>query len=303
MKTTIAILIAVLSPLALAQDTTNKQILEQLQVLNGRIEALEKKIDQRPTPSTIAFQDPDKKIFGMFLTRGPKGNRVSKVFADSPADKAGVRTGDLILEVDGENVTGLSSIELQSRFEKKDSYQFTLQPRHGDTKKLEILKKRQGDFSVEGGGFRLVDGGRSIAELEIGDIAPDLTALTQDGKSVRLQELQDKVVLLNFTATWCQPCKSELPILIGLYNDYKQRGFEIISVFLDTSSSDVAKYVKDNSIPWPVLAGDRGWDTTIAREYGVSSVPANPLIVNGRIAEDTVRGHAAEEILKRYIKK
>ncbi len=300
MKTCILALIALVPFSVYAEKPIDQPIREQLQKLNERIEAIEKKLDYQPT-TTNARKDPERKVFGMTLIRGPKGNRVSSIIIDSPADKAGVRPGDLIVKVDEENVTALSSSELLRKLESKDVFSFTLLPKKGDEKKVEMEKKRQGDFSTETGGYRQVGGRSSLLELEIGDFAPDFSATSQDGKQISLHEFKDKVVLINFTATWSQLCKKEYPELLRFYKENKDKGFEIVSVFLDNNTSDVERYAKDNQIPWPVFAGNKGWDNEIARQYGISGIPTNPLVVDGKIVEDNVREPYIDLMLKKYL--
>src|SRR5215510_3392422 len=76
-----------------------------------------------------------------------------------------------------------------------------------------------------------------------------------NGKDVALSAFKGNVILLDFWATWCPPCKKEIPGFIGLYNKYKQRGFVALGVSVDDSPSDVKKFVKQFKMNYPVLIG------------------------------------------------
>jgi peroxiredoxin len=284
------------------QTTTEKLILEEMQQLNQRMERIEKKLEEKPS-LTSSYSDPEKKVFGMHLTRGPKGNRVTSVIQGSPADKSGVRPGDLVTLLDGKNVTSLSSQELLRELDKKDMFTLVLEPKTGEKREVKITKARQGDLVNERGGFALVGGDLPLSEAAVGQPAPEITAKDSIGNEIRLSSLKGKVVLVNFTATWCGPCKEELPDLVKLYNECHDKGLEIISVFLDSDRLAVERHVKDHRILWPYAFDGKGWDNDAAREWGISAVPTNPIIdKRGVIAEDNVRGVSIQRAVEKYLK-
>ena len=101
--------------------------------------------------------------------------------------------------------------------------------------------------------------------------APDFTLESLDGKSVRLSDLRGKAVLLNFWATWCSPCKIEMPWFIELQNQYGAQGLQIVGVAMDDSSkADIAKFAKHMGVNYPVLLGKEA----VGDAYG--GVPALP---------------------------
>jgi len=101
--------------------------------------------------------------------------------------------------------------------------------------------------------------------------APDFTLESLDGKSMRLSDLRGKAVLLNFWATWCGPCKIEMPWFIELQNRYGSQGLQIVGVAMDDSSKDdIAKFAKEMGVNYPVLIGKE----SVGDEYG--GVPALP---------------------------
>jgi cytochrome c biogenesis protein CcmG/thiol:disulfide interchange protein DsbE len=101
--------------------------------------------------------------------------------------------------------------------------------------------------------------------------APDFTLQSLEGKSMRLSDLRGKAVLLNFWATWCSPCKIEMPWFIELQNQYGAQGLQIVGVAMDESSKeDIAKFAKDMGVNYPVLLGKE----EVGEAYG--GVPALP---------------------------
>jgi cytochrome c biogenesis protein CcmG/thiol:disulfide interchange protein DsbE len=90
-----------------------------------------------------------------------------------------------------------------------------------------------------------------------GQLAPDFTLKDIDGKTVRLSDYRGKAVVLNFWATWCPPCKVEMPWLVDLENKYRSQGLQVIGVALDEAGKDeIAKFARQMNLNYPVLIGD-----------------------------------------------
>ena len=105
--------------------------------------------------------------------------------------------------------------------------------------------------------------------------APDFLLETLDGGTLRLSDLQGKAVLVNFWATWCQPCRSEVPHLVAAYNRYRQEGLEIVAVNLQEDEDTVARFVQEFGMQFPVVI-DRGGE--VADKYRVVGVPTSYFI-------------------------
>jgi len=114
-------------------------------------------------------------------------------------------------------------------------------------------------------------------------VAPDFTLKDADGRAVKLSDYRGKVVLLNFWATWCGPCKVEIPWFIEFENQYKDQGFAVLGVALDEEGWDVVRpYIAEKKVNYRVLLGD---DATAQMYGGVESLPTTFLLDrNGRIA-------------------
>ena len=133
--------------------------------------------------------------------------------------------------------------------------------------------------------------------------APDFTLQSLDGSSMRLSDLRGKAVLLNFWATWCSPCKIEMPWFIELQKQYGAQGLQIVGVAMDDSSKeDIAKFAKDMGVNYPVLLGKE----EVGEAYG--GVPALPETFfigrDGKIVDKIIglKGKAEiEESIKRAL--
>ncbi len=113
--------------------------------------------------------------------------------------------------------------------------------------------------------------------------APDFVLKDMSGRTVSLTALKGKVVLLNFFATWCPPCRAEMPSFNKLYRTLKQRGLEIVAISSDRSINDIKDFLEKNKVDFPVLFDtDRG----ATKQYRVFSMPTTFLInKNGVIVE------------------
>jgi len=124
--------------------------------------------------------------------------------------------------------------------------------------------------------------------------APDFNLKTLDGKSLQLSALKGKVVLLDFWATWCPPCREEIPHFKELYDQYRGKGLEIIGVALDDGGEkDVAPFARKNQINYPLSV--TGAQELGQRYGGIRGIPTTFLIdKQGRIAKKYIGGQSKE---------
>jgi thiol-disulfide isomerase/thioredoxin len=102
-----------------------------------------------------------------------------------------------------------------------------------------------------------------------GTIAPDFSLVTLDGKATSLVDFRGKAVLLNFWATWCEPCKIEMPWLIELQKQYGPQGLQVLGIALDDADTkDIAKFAQDMHVDYPILVGKDDERESIANAYG-----------------------------------
>jgi len=97
----------------------------------------------------------------------------------------------------------------------------------------------------------------------------DFSLEQMGGGKITLSEQKGKVVLVDFWATWCGPCKSAIPYIINIYNTYKDQGLIVLGISLDQERSALDKFIKDQPIPYPILYGD----AQVARAYDVQGIP------------------------------
>jgi thiol-disulfide isomerase/thioredoxin len=97
----------------------------------------------------------------------------------------------------------------------------------------------------------------------------DFSLYSIDGKEYTLSEFKGQVVIIDFWATWCPPCRNSIPAFIRLYNKYHERGFTILGIGLDNDEQALRDFSKQMNIPYPVLIGDN----EIAKAYQVSGIP------------------------------
>ncbi|MHA4895288.1 redoxin domain-containing protein [Pedobacter sp. PWIIR3] len=140
-------------------------------------------------------------------------------------------------------------------------------------------------FNAMSEGLRLSYEGQSLYKMlsantitATGAVAPNFTQKDVDGKSVSLSDYKGKYVLVEFWASWCSPCRAEGPNLLKQYAAYKDKGFEILGVSVDSDRAKWLEAIKKDGYTWTQVSDLKGWETDVRKVYGISGVPANFLI-------------------------
>ena len=149
-----------------------------------------------------------------------------------------------------------------------------------------------------------------VLGTEIGNLAPEIVEKSHNGKQIKLSDTKGKLVLIDFWATWCGPCRRENPAIVAAYNKYKNkrfvngRGFVVFNVSLDRDDAAWKKGIETDKLDWPYHVSDlKGWYSKHAAIYGVRQIPSNFLIDgNGVIIAKNLRGPALETTLEKYLK-
>ena len=138
----------------------------------------------------------------------------------------------------------------------------------------------------------------------------ELVGPSLDGTEVNLTQYKGKVVLVDFWATWCGPCISELPNVQEVYKKYHDQGFDVFAISFDNTKEELENFLKTNDMPWTQVffdeEGKRGWDNPLGQKYGIFSIPATFLVGrDGNVHKFNVRGEeldpAVAELLEQPV--
>ncbi len=149
-----------------------------------------------------------------------------------------------------------------------------------------------------------------VEGINLGNKAPEIMMASPQGKIITLSSFKDKLVLIDFWASWCGPCRAENPTVVNAYNKYHTqkfkngKSFEILSVSLDQNEIAWIKAIEKDGLIWPYHVSDlQGWNNAAASRYGVNSIPSNVLIDgNGIIIAKNLRGEALDKALELQLK-
>ncbi len=142
------------------------------------------------------------------------------------------------------------------------------------------------------------------AALVEGAKFPDFAEKDVAGKPISVSNYKGKVVLVDFWATWCPPCRAELPNVLKTYENYHSKGFEIVGISLDQSEEKLTSFTKDKNMTWQQFFDGKGWGNKLAAKYGVQSIPATFLLDReGKIIGKGLRGEDLEAAVSKALAK
>ncbi len=147
-------------------------------------------------------------------------------------------------------------------------------------------------------GKKLEEQLENMKSTDIGAVAPDFSAPTPDGNVLALSDVtgKSKLTLVDFWAAWCRPCRAENPNIVSVYNKYKDKGFNVLGVSLDTQAEAWKDAIESDGLAWNHISNLQRFNDPVARLYNIDAIPAAFLLdENGVIVAKNLRGPALEE--------
>lgn len=144
----------------------------------------------------------------------------------------------------------------------------------------------------------------SFSRLMKGSKAPDITGTNPEGKTLSLSSFKGKIVMIDFWASWCGPCRKENPNVVRLYNKYHAKGFDIFGVSLDDDKDRWVAAIKKDGLIWNHVSELKGWQSAVCGVYGVDAIPQTFLVdKEGNIIDKGLRGKELEDKLAELLGK
>jgi peroxiredoxin len=144
---------------------------------------------------------------------------------------------------------------------------------------------------------------QSMMATTIGQPAPEINLPSPDGADIALSSLRGKVVLIDFWASWCGPCRKEMPNVVKAYGKYKSKGFEIFGVSLDQEKNRWVEAIQKDGITWPQVSDLKQWGSAVVKQYNIQGIPYTVLLdKEGKILAKNLRGEELDKKLSEVLR-
>jgi peroxiredoxin len=140
------------------------------------------------------------------------------------------------------------------------------------------------------------------AQVAVGEMAPEIALPGTNDNVIKLSSLQGKVVLIDFWASWCGPCRASNPGVVKLYKKYKAQGFEVFGVSIDSKKASWLQAIASDNLIYTQVNDNGGWKARVTDTYGVSAIPSTFLVdKTGKIIAIDLEGKQLEKRLKELL--
>lgn len=142
-----------------------------------------------------------------------------------------------------------------------------------------------------------------LRKLAVGQPAPEIEAYTPDNKPVKLSDFRGKIVLVDFWASWCMPCREENPNIVAQFNQFKNDNFTVLGVSLDDNPGSWMRAISDDQLEWTNVSDLQAWSSPLIIDYQIKGIPASYIVdEQGTIIAKNLRGQQLEAFLANTLK-
>jgi len=290
----------------LAISTSRSEFRKSAQVSGSEATAAIQELNSSLEPLALRSQELIQKMKDFAITAEAKASAKAQM---TELNKEATESIRKWLEMNGSSPAALPVLRMLDPRSEMSLYKDVLnklQPKVGTTG---MFKAIMGDVTKAEQTAKtpsLDNPGKAPAgKISVGVMAPDIVQKDLKGNTMKLSDLKGKVVLLDFWASWCGPCRKENPFVVAMYKKYNSKGFEVFSVSLDNTQDRWAQAIQQDGLTWPYHVSDlKGWQSQPAADYGVRSIPFPVLLdKEGKIVAlgSDVRGEALESRIKQLI--
>jgi len=194
----------------------------------------------------------------------------------------------VITDMDGSfaSLAAIGMLNPRTDFQFLDSLITALDERYPNTKNIVAVKQQLDEMRA----------------LSVGQPAPEISLPNPEGQTVNLSDLRGNYVLIDFWAAWCKPCREENPNVVRLYNEYKDKGFEVFGVSLDRTREAWLRGIQEDGLEWTQVSDLQYFNSAAADTYQINAIPATYLIdPDGKIIAKDLRGSRLEDKLKELL--